>query len=51
MDWSTGKTVHYTTFGFDNSGNGGYAILQLFPNADLLFNSITGPIRVKFDKE
>ena len=27
------------------SGNGAYAILQYFPNGDLLFNSVAGPFR------
>jgi hypothetical protein len=46
LDWATGKTVHRTIFGKDNLGNGAYAILQFFPNGDLLFNSIGGPARV-----
>ena len=50
MDWDTGKTVHRTIFGKDNFGNGAYAIIQFFPNGDLLFNSIAGPIRVSYDK-
>ena len=50
MDWDTGKTVHRTIFGKDNYGNGAYAIIQFFPNGDLLFNSISGPIRVNYTK-
>ncbi len=50
MDWDTGKTVHRTIFGKDNFGNGAYSIIQFFPNGDLLFNSIAGPIRVSYDK-
>lgn len=46
MDWNTGQTVHRTIFGQDNLGNGAYAIIQLFADGDLLFNSIGGPIRV-----
>ena len=50
MDWDTGKTVHRSIFGKDNFGNGAYAIIQFLPNGDLLFNSISGPIRVSYDK-
>lgn len=46
MDWATGKTVHRTLFGHSIRGNGAYAIIQAFPNGDLLFNSILGPARV-----
>lgn len=45
MDWTTGATVTRAIFGHDNLGNGAYALVQLFPNGDLLFNSIAGPIR------
>lgn len=48
MDWDTGKVVHRTIFGFDNYGNGAYSLIQLFPNGDLLFNSIAGPFRLKY---
>lgn len=47
MDWATGQTVHRTIFGQDNLGNGAYALIQFFPNGDMLFNSIGGPTRVK----
>jgi hypothetical protein len=50
MDWQSGATVHRTLFGHDNLGNGAYAIIQLFPNGDLLFNSIAGPTRVPFER-
>ena len=50
MDWSTGKTVHRTIFGYNNYGNGAYAIIQFFPNGDMLFNSIAGPFRIKYTK-
>ncbi|WP_328400512.1 hypothetical protein [Nocardia sp. NBC_00403] len=47
MDWQTGETVHRTIFGQSNLGNGAYAIVEAFPNGDLLFNSIGGPLRAK----
>ncbi|WP_405133634.1 hypothetical protein [Nocardia sp. NBC_01388] len=47
LDWKTGETVHRTIFGQSNLGNGAYAIVEAFPNGDLLFNSIGGPLRVK----
>ncbi len=47
MDWATGKTLTEVMFGQNNLGNGAYAILQLFPNGDLLFNSIAGTTRIK----
>ena len=47
MDWANGQTVHRTIFGQDNLGNGAYALIQFFPNGDMLFNSIGGPTRVK----
>ena len=50
MDWATGKTVHRTIFGPDNRGNGAYALVQLLPNGDLLFNSIDGPYRVPLNR-
>ncbi len=46
LDWENGRTVYRAKFGFDNYGNGAYAIVQFLPNGDLLFNSIAGPIRV-----
>ncbi|MCP1226200.1 hypothetical protein [Sebaldella sp. S0638] len=46
LDWDNGKTVYRAKFGFDNYGNGAYAIVQFLPNGDLLFNSIAGPVRV-----
>jgi len=49
MDWDTGKTVHRTIFGQDNLGNGAYALIQSFPNGDLLFNSVGGATRVKYN--
>jgi hypothetical protein len=50
MDWQSGGTVHRTIFGQDNLGNGAYAIIQLFPNGDLLFNGIAGPSRVRMEQ-
>ncbi len=49
LDWKSGKTVHRTIFGQSNLGNGAYALVQYFPNGDLLFNSIGGPFRVKYN--
>ncbi|WP_040691401.1 hypothetical protein [Nocardia vinacea] len=49
LDWKSGTTVHRTIFGQSNLGNGAYALVQFFPNGDLLFNSIGGPFRVKYD--
>ena len=48
LDWDTGAIVHQTNFGNVNFGNGAYAILQYLQNGDLLFNSISGPIRVPY---
>jgi len=48
MDWETGRTVHRTLLGRQNLGNGAYAILEYFPNGDLLFNSAVGPFRVRY---
>ncbi|MFB8001966.1 hypothetical protein [Nocardia sp. NPDC056000] len=50
LDWKTGETVHRTIFGQTNLGNGAYAIVEAFPNGDLLFNSIGGPFRAKIGK-
>lgn len=47
MDWDTGATRHRVIFGDTNRGNGAYAIIQYLPNGDLLFNSASGPFRVK----
>ena len=51
LDWNTGKTIHQTKFGKVNYGNGAYAIIQYLKNDDLLFNSISGPIRIHYDKK
>jgi hypothetical protein len=48
LDWNTGETVHQTTFGDVNFGNGAYALLQYLENNDLLFNSYAGPIRISY---
>jgi hypothetical protein len=34
--------------GKSNRANGAYAIIQYLANGDLLFNSVAGPIRVKY---
>ncbi|HWQ48311.1 MAG TPA: hypothetical protein VN414_05090 [Methanosarcina sp.] len=49
LDWDTGETVHKTIFGDENFGNGAYAILQYLDNNDLVFNSISGPIRIHYN--
>jgi hypothetical protein len=50
LDWSTGKNRTRVEFGHTNRGNGAYAILQLFENGDLLFNSVIGPYRIPLNK-
>ena len=47
LDWDSGKPVYRAIFGKSNWGNGAYAQPQLFPNGDLLFNSVGGPTRVR----
>lgn len=49
LDWAKGTTRHRCILGKSNRANGAYAIIQYFPNGDLLFNSVAGPIRVKLD--
>ncbi|WP_219970614.1 hypothetical protein [Methanospirillum lacunae] len=48
LDWNTGETTHQTIFGDVNFGNGAYAILQYLEKGELLFNSFSGPIRIKY---
>ncbi len=48
MDWKTGATRHRVVFGKNNRGNGAYAVIQYLPDGNLLFNSVTGPFRVRF---
>ena len=50
LDWNTGATRHRVIFGNTSRGNGTYAIIQYFNNGDLLFNSCSGPYRVKLQK-
>ena len=47
LDWYTGTTRHRVIFGDTSRGNGTYAIIQYLDNGDLLFNSVSGPFRVK----
>ena len=47
LDWNTGATTHRVILGKNNRGNGAYAIIQYMENGDLLFNSVSGPFRVK----
>lgn len=49
LDWNTGRTVHLTIFGRSNHGNGAFAILQYLEDGGLLFNTFSGPIRVRYD--
>lgn len=51
LDWDTGKAVHQTIFGDVNFGNGAYAVLQYLDNNDLVFNSISGPIRIHYGQK
>lgn len=48
LDWKSGATRHRTILGKSNRANGAYAIIQYLANGDLLFNSVAGPIRVKY---
>lgn len=48
LDWDTGDTVHQTLFGWQNYGNGAYALLEYLEDGDLIFNSIVGPFRVHY---
>ena len=48
LDWTTGSTRHRCILGKNNRANGAHAIIQYLANGDLLFNSVAGPIRVKF---
>ena len=47
LDWNTGEMRHRVIFGDTSRGNGTYAIIQYLENGDLLFNSVSGPFRVK----
>ena len=47
LDWYTGAIRHRVIFGDTSRGNGTYAIIQYLDNGDLLFNSVSGPFRVK----
>lgn len=44
----SGATRHRSILGKNNRANGAYAIIQYLANGDLLFNSVAGPIRVKY---
>lgn len=48
LDWKSGATRHRSILGKNNRANGAYAIIQYLANGDLLFNSVAGPIRVKY---
>lgn len=49
LDWDNGKVVHRTIFGQTNFGNGAYALLEIFPDNNLIFNSIAGPFRIQYN--
>lgn len=49
LDWDTGKIVHRTIFGKTNYGNGAYALLEVYPDNNLIFNSIAGPFRIQYN--
>ena len=46
VDWATGQTVHRTVFGNVTAGNGAYALVQFLADGDMIFTSVTGPVRV-----
>ena len=48
LDWDTGAVVHRTIFGQTNYGNGAYALLEIYPDNNLIFNSIGGPFRIQY---
>lgn len=48
LDWDSGKVVHRTIFGQNNYGNGAYALIELLPDNNMVFNSIAGPFRIKY---
>lgn len=48
FDWDSGQIVHRTIFGHTNFGNGAYALLEVYPDNNLIFNSIAGPYRIEY---
>ena len=49
LDWDTGERPP-SIFGHTTAGNGAYALVQVLPDGDMLFNSIAGPVRVPLAK-
>jgi hypothetical protein len=50
VDWDTGRTVHRTVFGKITAGNGAYALVQVLQDGDMIFTSVTGPVRVPLSR-
>lgn len=50
VDWQTGRTVHRTVFGGATAGNGAYALVQFLDDGDMIFTSVTGPVRVPLSR-
>lgn len=48
LDWDSGEIVHRTIFGQTNYGNGDHALLEIYPDNNLIFNSIGGPFRIQY---
>jgi hypothetical protein len=47
---ASGRTVHRTVFGKITAGNGAYALVQILPDGDMIFTSVTGPVRVPLSR-
>ena len=50
VDWDTGRTVHRTVFGKITAGNGAYTLVQVLADGDMIFTSVTGPVRVPLSR-
>ena len=50
VDWATGETIHRTVFGHITAGNGAYALVQFLSGGDMIFTSVTGPVRVPLSR-
>jgi hypothetical protein len=50
IDWETGATVFRTVFGKVTAGNGAYALVQMLEGGDMIFTSVTGPVRVPLSR-
>jgi hypothetical protein len=51
LDGYIGKVVHRTIFGQNNYGKLTFAIMQWLPDSDMLFNSIVGYFRIKYNQQ